>query len=316
MNNPLRHASLRQLTIFATAVEQQSYARAAELLHLTQPAVSMQMSRLAESVGLDLFEKHGRSQRVTRAGEALYPYVKRIMQTLSEAGEEIDALKGLKHGKFKVALVTTSRYFAPKLIARFVELYPDIEIDFAIANRQAVIEMLETNQVDMAIMGRTPSRLEVQANAFADHPYVVIAAPDHPLAGKKRIQPKKLIEETLLAREPGSGTRMLMEHYFAENDLPIPTQQEMASNESIKQAVMAGMGMAFISKHTIGLECQTDHLAILDVKGMPINRTWYVVHLADKSISPAANAFKAFMLEAAPRFINELFPKAKISGKR
>jgi len=308
MSDSLRHASLRQLSIFATAVEQQSFARAADVLHLTQPAVSMQMSRLTESVGLDLFEKSGRNLQVTRAGKALYPYVKRIMQTLSEASEEIDALKGLRNGKVKVALVTTARYFAPKLIARFSELYPEIKIDFSIANRRAVIEKLETNQVDLAIMGRTPSRLVVQAEAFADHPYVVVASPDHPFLKRKRLKPQKLADETFLAREPGSGTRMLMDHYFAENSLPKPTLQEMSSNESIKQSVMAGMGLAFISKHTIGLECQTGHLATLDVKGLPINRTWYVLHLADKSISPAATAFKAFMLEAAPGFIQDTFP--------
>jgi DNA-binding transcriptional LysR family regulator len=309
MKDPLRHASLKQLKIFAIAVEQQSFARAAEILHLSQPAVSMQMSRLAEGVGLELFEKSGRNQRVTRAGEILYPYVKQVTQTLREAGEELDALKGARHGKIKVAMVTTSRYFAPKLVARFCELNPDIEIDFTIANRQTVIEKLENNQIDLAIMGRPPSRLGVVAEAFAEHPYVIIAAPDYPLVGKRRFSAQKLAGETFLAREAGSGTRMLMEHFFAENGIEVPVLQEVPSNESIKQAVMAGMGLALISKHTIGLEYQTGNITILNVRDMPILRTWYVLHLEGKSVNPIISAFKAFMLEQAPGFISDLFGK-------
>ncbi len=308
MKDPLRHATLRQLQIFKTAAEHLSFAQTARELHLSQPAVSMQMHRFADSIGMELFEKRGRKQRLTRAGEALFPYVQRVIQTLREASEELDSLKGLKHGEVKVAMVTTARYFAPKLITQFREKFPDIDIDFSISNREKVIEKLENNQVDLAIMGRPPKRIPVKAEEFSSHPYVIIASPEHHLAGKKRLSPQKLMGEVFLAREPGSGTRMLMDHYLSENKLPLPPVREMTSNESIKQAVMAGMGLAFISKHTIGLECQTNNLKILNVIGLPILRTWYVLHLSSKPISPATEAFKTFMCKEAPLSIKRIFP--------
>lgn len=310
MNKPLRNATLRQLSIFLVAAEHKSFARAAELLNLTQPAVSMQMSQLADSAGMALFEKSGRGLSLTRAGRALVPYAQSIKQMLREAGEEMDALQGLKHGKIKIAMVTTARYFAPKLIAKFQAQHEEIELDITIANRRNVIEKLENNQTDLAIMGRPPARLAVETEWFADHFYVIIAPPEHPLAAnKKRFSPDKLQDEVFLAREAGSGTRMVLDHFFSDNDLETPKLQEMTSNESIKQAVMAGMGLAVISKHTIGLECQTGNLAILKVRNMPVKRAWYVLHLAKKPLSPAARAFKIFMRAEAPAYMKALFPE-------
>jgi len=306
MKDRLRHATLRQLQIFSVAAENQSFVRAAEILHLTQPTVSMQMSRLAESVGLNLFKKHGRRLYLTQAGETLFPHVQRVIQTLREASEEMDSLESLKYGSINIAMVTTARYFAPKLISQFHDKNPEIEIDLSIANRENVIEMLENNQIDLAIMGRPPARIPVVAEAFAEHPYVIISAPDHPYVEEKRLSAKKLMGEVFLAREPGSGTRMLMDHYFTENELDPPSLQNMTSNESIKQSVMAGMGLALISRHTIGLEYQTGHLAILNVQSLPIKRTWYVIHLADIHTSPAANAFKEFMKLEAPTYMKNI----------
>lgn len=311
MNKPLRNATLRQLTIFLVAAEHKSFARAAKLLNLTQPAVSMQMSQLADSAGMALFEKRGRGLSLTRAGHALVPYAQRIKQTLREAGEEMDALQGLKHGKIKVAMVTTARYFAPRLITQFQAQHQEIELDVTIANRRNVIEKLENNQIDVAIMGRPPARIPVETEWFADHFYVIIAPPEHPLANKKRLSPSKLQDEIFLAREPGSGTRMVLDHYFSDNGLEAPKIREMTSNESIKQAVMAGMGLAVISKHTIGLECQTGNLAILKVQNMPVKRAWYVLHLAKKPLSPAAKAFKAFMQAEAPAYMNKFLTKKR-----
>lgn len=315
MPDALRHATLRQLQIFLAAAEHSSFARAAQALHLTQPAVSMQMSQLADTVGMALFEKRGRSLGLTRAGETLMPYAQRVAQTLREAGEAIDALQGLQHGKIKIAIVTTTRYFAPRLIAQFRSEHPQIELEVAIADREEVITRLENDQVDMAIMGRPPTHLHVVAEPFAKHPHGVIAPPGHPLAAKKRLTPAKLGGQPFIARESGSGTRYAMEQYFAGHGLKPLIVQEMTSNESIKQAVMAGMGLAFISLHTINLEHQTGHLLLLDAQGLPIVRNWYVIHRASKSLSPAALAFKQFMHDEAPGYMKTLLPGATTSKR-
>ena len=312
----LRHATLRQLQIFLAAAEHSSFARAAEVLHLTQPAVSMQMSQLAETVGMALFEKRGRNLSLTRAGETLLPYAQRVAQTLREAGEAIAALQGLQHGKIRIAIVTTTRYFAPRLIAQFRGEHPQIELEVAIANREDVITQLENNQVDLAIMGRPPTHVHVVAEPFARHPHGVIAPPSHPLAGKKRLTPAMLASQPFIARESGSGTRYAMDQYFAEHGLKPLIAQEMTSNESIKQAVMAGMGMAFISLHTVSLEHQTGHLLLLDAPGLPIVRNWYVVHRASKSLSPAAVAFKQFLHNEAPGYMKTLLPGTGTSKRR
>lgn len=308
MPDALRHATLRQLQIFLAAAEHQSFARAAEVLHLTQPAVSMQMAQLSEALGVALFERRGRNLALTHAGQTLVPYVERVAQTLREAGEALDALQGLRHGKLRIALVTTTRYFAPRLVAQFRQEHPQIELEVSIASREGVIAQLESNHADLAIMGRPPAHLPIVAEAFAKHPHGVIASPDHPLAGKRRIAPSRIAQEPFIAREAGSGTRHAMDQYFAEHQLDPPLVQEMTSNESIKQAVMAGMGLAFISLHTVSLEHQTGHLVLLDLKGLPVVRSWYVLHRANRSLSPAAVAFKKFMHDQAPKFLKTLLP--------
>lgn len=316
MPDALRHATLRQLQIFLAAAEHESFARAAQALHLTQPAVSMQMSQLAEALGVALFERRGRRLALTHAGETLVPYVERVAQTLREAGEALDALQGLRHGKLRIALVTTTRYFAPRLVAQFREKHPQIELEVSIAHRDGVIAQLESSHADLAIMGRPPAHVPIVAEAFARHPHGVIAPPWHPLAGKKRVPPGRVADEPFIAREAGSGTRHAMEQYFAEHGLNPPIVQEMPSNESIKQAVMAGMGLAFISLHTVNLEHQTGHLVLLELQGLPVVRNWYVLHRASKSLSPAALAFKAFMHAEAPVYMKTLLPGHKAAAPR
>lgn len=313
MNESLFNATLRQFEIFLVVAENQSFACAAEILGLSPPAVSMQMSQFADTVGMPLFEKSGRNRVLTPAGETLVPYVQLIKKTLREADEEMDALKGLKHGAVKIAMVSTARYFAPKLIAQFQAQHKDIEVDVAIANRMNVIKQLERNEIDLAIMGRPPDRIPLEADWFADHPYVMIASPDHPLSAKKKIAPEKLTDETFLVREYGSGTRMIFESYFAENKVKQPDFQEMTSNENIKQAVMASMGLAVISMHTIALELQTGNLAILDIKNMPVVKAWYVLHSSNRTLSPSAEAFKEFMQAEAPPYMEDFF-KTSVHG--
>ncbi|NRF65400.1 LysR family transcriptional regulator [Aquincola sp. S2] len=315
MPDTLRHATLRQWQIFLVAAEHESFVRAAQLLHLTQPAVSMQMSQLAESVGLPLFEKRGRNLALTQAGQTLVPFAERLAETLRDAGEAIDALQGLHRGRLRIALVTTTRYFMPRLIAQFRQAHPQIELDVSIEHREGVIGRLDGNQVDLAIMGRPPTHLALQAEPFAKHPHGVIAAPDHPLAGKRRVQPKKVAREAFIAREAGSGTRHAMEQYFAAHGLDPPLAREMTSNESIKQEVMAGMGLAFISLHTVLLEHQTGHLALLDLQGLPVVRDWYVLYRSGRRLSPAAAAFREFLKAEAPGYMARLLP-AGAKGRR
>lgn len=307
MKDTLRNATLRQLQIFMVAAEHESYARAAETLYLTQPAVSMQMKRLAEMAETDLFVKSGRELKLTSAGKTLLPYVRQITQTIREAGEELDAIKGARHGQVKLGMVTTTQYFSPRLIAEFNKNYPEIELDVVIANRRDIVSKLENNEIDLAIMGRTPRRVPVIAEKFYDHPYVIIAPKSHYLAKQQVINPEHLKGEAFLVRENGSGTRLLLDNFFTEHNIHPPKLHEFTNNESIKQGVMAGMGLAIISAHTIHLEKTIKLLSILDIDTMPIMRDWYILHLESKVLSPAASAFKSFMHIQAPKQMGNIF---------
>ena len=204
-------------------------------------------------------------------------------------------------------MVTTSRNFGPHLVAKFQAEHPEAKLDIRIANRRNVIDLLESDEIDLALMGRTPRRVPVEATPFAKHPYVIIASPNHPLAGESNIDPSRLVGETFLAREAGSGTRMVLEHFFEDRGLDMPNIQEMTSNENIKQAVMANMGLAVISRHTFHLELMAGRLTELDVEGMPELRTWYVVHLQDKELNTAALQFKQFVQNEGPAFMADFF---------
>jgi DNA-binding transcriptional LysR family regulator len=307
MKDTLRNATLRQLQIFMVAAEYESYARAAETLYLTQPAVSMQMKRLAEMAETDLFVKSGRELKLTSAGKTLLPYVRQITQTIREAGEELDAIKGARHGQIKLGMVTTTQYFSPRLITEFNKQYPEIELDIVIANRRDIVNKLENNEIDLAIMGRTPRRVPVTAERFYDHPYVIIAPKSHYLSKQQVINPEHLTGESFLVRENGSGTRLLLDNFFTEHNIHPPKIYEFTNNESIKQGVMAGMGLAIISAHTIQLEKTIKLLSILDIDTMPIMREWYILHLTSKVLSPAGIAFQQFMQNQAPKHMSNIF---------
>jgi LysR family transcriptional regulator, low CO2-responsive transcriptional regulator len=293
---PLHHATLRQLKVFEAAARHQSFSRAADELHLTQPGVSMQVKELEDHAGLPLFERIGRKMHITEAGRELLARTHEILRALKDGQDALDGLLGLDRGHLNLGVTSTAKYFAPQLLARFRKQHPALEFRLAVSNREVVIEQLAGNEVDLAIMGRPPEALATVAESFAPHPFVIIAAPDHPLAGRRRIAVPRLAEETFLVREPGSGTRSAMQQFVEENRLPIRVGMEMTSNETIKQAVMAGMGVSFLSGHTIGLELESGKLVVLDVRGLPVMRRWFVVHLAAKRLSPTAQAFRAFVL--------------------
>jgi len=301
----LRHATLRQLQVFESVARQLSFSRAAAELHLTQPAVSMQVKLLEEQAGMPLFERIGKKVFLTEAGAELHLHSRVIAQQLRDADEALAARKGLSQGRLVITMVSTAKYLVPPLLARFLKQYPGVTVKLSANNREVVLQQLADNEVDLAIMGRTPEGMDAIAEPFARHPHVIIAAPGHPLAKKRRIPLARLAEETFLIREPGSGTRGLLERLFAKHRLPLNVSMEMASNETIKQAVQAGMGISLLSLHTIELELTTRRLVVLDVQGLPIVRDWYVVHLTAKRLSPAAQAFRAFLLSTAGKLVPE-----------
>jgi DNA-binding transcriptional LysR family regulator len=304
----VRGVTIRQLQIFATAAAQLSFARASEQLHLTQAAVSLQVKQLEDLVGLALFERRGRKVHLTEAGEHLVRYARVILDALRDADTAISALKGMRGGRIAVGAVSTAKYFAPALIARFRQRYPDVRVALSINNREVIVRELERNEIDLAIMGTPPQRIETVSVPFADHPLVVIAPPTHPRARERAIPFEALAGERFLVREQGSGTRSSMERFFGERGFAPKIDSVMNSNETIKQAVMAGMGVAFISRHTIGLELATGRLCVLDVQGLPLMRRWYVVQRAGRFVSPATAAFVRFVVENAPALLAEAAP--------
>ena len=301
----MRNVTLRQMRVFAAVARNLSFTRAARELHLTQPAVSQQVKLLEEEVGLPLFEQIGRKVHLAPAGVELLHYTDQAMELLRQASESLAAMRGLKRGVLKLGAVSTAKYFAPSLLSAFTPAYPEVTIKFEVGNREEIIQQLAANEIDLVIMGRPPRELDTVAEPFAKHPLVIIASPTHPLAAKRRIRLNQLASEGFLIREEGSGTRASMERVFGEREVPFRVSMEVSSNETIKQAVMANMGISFISSHTVGLELAAGKLVILDVVGLPIIRDWYVIHLRDKVLAPIPAAFRTFLLEHGARTIQK-----------
>ncbi|WP_234087159.1 LysR family transcriptional regulator [Azonexus sp. R2A61] len=297
--NFVRNLTLRQLQIFVVAARHLSYARAAEELHLTPPAVSMQLKQLEDNVGLPLFERMGRGVALTGAGELLVHHALRILGEIKDAEANLQSLAGAESGQISVGLVSTAKYFMPRLLAKFAQAHPGIDVQFTVGNRAALLQKLQDNAIDLAVMGRIPVEIDAHGEPMAPHPYVLVAPADHPLRDARRFELHELRHETLLLREEGSGSRRVAEEMF-KNHLFTPARTiSMGSNETIKQAVMAGMGVALLSLHTLPLELKTREVAILDVVGTPIERTWYVVHMNTKRLLPAGGEFRGFLLDAA-----------------
>ena len=300
----MRNATLRQLRVFAAAARHQSFGKAAEELHLTPPAVSMQIRELEEHVGLPLFDRSGRQVALTVTGEYLLVYVRKVLATLKDAEDAIARFRGLETGRVSIGMVSTAKYFVPRLLAQFRQEHPAIEVKLAVGgNREHLVALLRANEVDLAIMGRPPRELATRAEPFAVHPHAIVAAPDHPLTRIGHAPASLLNNYEFIIRESGSGTRAAMEKFFADHRLQPRVAMEMASNETIKQAVMAGMGVSFLSLHTIGLERRAGLLAVPDIEGLPVLKRWYVVNNLSKTLSPAAEAFRYFILEEGERFL-------------
>ena len=301
----MKNVTLRQLKVFEAVARHLSFSRAAEELHLTQPAVSMQVRSLEEDAGLPLTEQIGKKIFLTNAGAELARHARLIAQQLRAADEALAAIRGVRGGQLKIGVVSTAKYFAPHLLAAFRSRHPGIELHLGVHNREKIVQQLADNQIDLAIMGRPPAELNTVADAFATNALVFIAAPDHPLAARRRIAPASLAQESFLIREPGSGTRSAMERFFSDQDVALGHTFEATSSETIKQAVMAGMGIAFISSRTIELELAVGKLVILHVAGTPVVRQWHLVRRAEMRPFPLADAFRKFLCEDGAKLMDE-----------
>ena len=293
------HITFRQIEVFEAVARLLSYTRAAAELHLTQPAVSMQIKQLEGSVGLPLFEQLGKKIALTEAGRDVYEYSRGIIQQLNELEGMVNRLKGLTGGRLKISVASTSNYFIPKLLGTFTQRYPKVTVSLDVTNREALLKQLMDNSVEVVIMGQPPDELDLDAVRFKTNPLVIVAPPTHPLAHAHHISLEQLHDEIFLVREPGSGTRIAMERFFSARGIRIRTGMEVGSNEAIKQSVQAGLGLGLLSRDTLELELHLKRLVILDVAEFPILRNWYVVQRKGKRLSPVAQAFKSFVVSEA-----------------
>ncbi len=288
--------TLRQLQIFESVVRLGGITRAAEALNLSQPTVSMQVRKLGEALGLPLLEQAGRRVHTTAAGREVYATTQEILGQLVALGDLADELKGVVRGELRIAVITTAAYFMPHYLGAFVAEHPLVQPRLTITNRAEVLERLRSNQDDLLIMGQVPGELAVTAQPFIDNEMVVVARPDHPLAGRRKIPLAAIAEARFLVREPGSGTRQAVERMLAERGLALSPYMELGNAEAIKQGVMAGLGISVLSRRNLGLELGSGRIAVLDVEGFPLVRRWYAVHLQGKKLSLAARSFLAFLL--------------------
>ncbi len=295
---PKLKPTLRQLRVFEAVADELSFTRASEKLHLSQPAVSIQVKQLEEGVGLPLFEHMSRRISLTEAGRIMYRCSQTIRSVLEDAGEQIDELKGIQRGRLDVTVATTASYFASRILAGFASHYPQIAVSLDVTNREGLLQQLESNLCDVVIMGEPPQGKNLEYTPIMENPLVIIAAPQHPLAGKRNIPTEELGKQGFVFREAGSGTRAAIIRFLEKKGIEIRITMEMTSNEAIKQTVQAGLGLGIVSRHTVELELETGQLVELDVKHFPLLRHWYLVRRADKQLSPVAQRFETFVLDS------------------
>ena len=290
------HTTFRQLEIFEAIARLGSFTRASEELYLTQPTVSMQMKKLTDIVGSPLVEQVGKRVMLTDDGRELAQATREIFAILDRFTMSVAQRRGLKKGRLNLMAITTASYFAPRLLGEFARLYPEIDVSLRVTNKEQVLASMADNLDDLYLLGQPPEEIEVVATRIMDNPIVALAAPDHPLAKEKRISLERLARERWVMREAGSGTRKAIERVFAGKGLEIRPRLELGSNEAIKQAILAGLGISALSLHALTLN-QADQFAVLDAEGFPIQRHWYAVYPAGRQISVVAQAFLDYLLE-------------------
>ena len=295
--------TIRQFQIFEAVAQHLSYTRAAEMLYLSQPAVSMQIKQLESEVELALFERMGKRLFLTEAGKELLIYARNISQQLVELDEVMDEIRGSERGSVTIAVATTANYFALKLLGEFYKRFSATNISLDVTNRESLLKHLNDNTVDMVIMGQPPEDIDVEATPFMDNPLVVIAPKGHELTKQKQIPLSVLQQETFIMREHGSGTRIAMERFFEQSGYSISSVMEMSSNEAINQAVEAGLGLGIVSHHTLELELALERLEVLDVESFPIMRHWYLVHRKGKRLTALMDEFKRLVINEAGQIL-------------
>lgn len=300
----MRHATLRQLKVFESVARNLSYTRAAEELSLTQPTVSIQIRQLTDIVGFPLLEQVGKRIFLTDLGRELLKVSRETFDNLSRFEMLVSDMEGVKAGKLRVSVITTAKYFVPRLLGSFYKRYPGIEVFLKVLNRESVLQRLADNEDDLYILGQPPEHMDVHAEIFLENPLVVIASCDHPLSGKAHIPIERVAEEPFLMREQGSGTRLSTERFFGDRGLVLKIRMELGNNEAIKLAVAGGLGISVISAHTLALERNSDEISILDVEGFPIRRQWYLAYPAGKQLTVVSSAFSSFLKEEGRTEVN------------
>ena len=299
------HLTLQQLRLFEAVARHSSYTRAAEELHLTQPAVSIQLKRLEAQAGLPLFEQVGKKIFATAAGTAMYAASIDILDRVAELKNTLEELKGEVKGPLRLSVVTTTKYFMPHLLGSFLQKHPDVDPKLKFTNRARVVERLMNNEDDFVVMGQIPNDEKLVTYPFLENILSIVAPPNHPLANKKNIQLKALVKERFIHREAGSGTRLVFDQLLQKNGLHIEPYMELGSSEAIKQGVMAGLGLAVLSLHSLTLERDARKLVVLDVKGFPLKRRWYAVHLKGKKLSLVAKTFMEYILNESQHVLDK-----------
>lgn len=302
----LKNLTLRQLRLFEAVATQLSYSRAAEQMSVTQPAVSMQVQQLEAELGLQLLVKAGKKVSLSQAGEEMLRQARRILNQVTMAEEAIGAFhdtEGGRGGLLHLGVVSSAHYFAPVLLMAFAEHWPGVKFKLTVDRRETILAMLQDHQLDVAIAGYPPSEADVEAETFAQNPHCVVAAANHPLAKKRRIHWDALRDEPFIFREPGSATRQFFDHLLQAQSLPVRVTMELSGNETIKQAVMAGMGISFLSAHTFQVEIEAGKLAVLHMEDMPKMLDWCLLHRRDSALSGVNGAFREFVLEHGSRLV-------------
>jgi LysR family transcriptional regulator, low CO2-responsive transcriptional regulator len=300
----MHNLTFRQLETIREVARCGSMVKAAQALCVTPAALTSRVKSLEEDLGLELFERFEGRLRLTEAGKEVVAAATRIDNLMSELLSTLHGRNGHLGGRVRIAFVVTAKYFAPRLIAAFIKQHPQIDLRINVGNRNTVIAALRDFDADIALMGRPPEDYGVISEAIGPHPYIVVAPPDHPLAGKSPIPKTELMNENFILREVGSSTRSIFEYFFG--DLPVQSDKvriEIASNETVKQAVMAGLGLALISAHTVEVELATGRLAVLGIEGLPLLREWYVMHHSERALTPAGSAMWNFIVTKGNSFL-------------
>lgn len=302
------HATLHQLKVFEATARHGSFTRAAEELYLTQPTVSIQVKQLTKAVGLPLFEQIGKRLYLTQAGQKLLETCQTIFEGLDQFEMSIADIKGMKQGQLRLAVITTAKYFVPRLLGPFCHRFPGIDISLKVTNHQNIQERMAANEDDLYIISSPPEQPDLKIYPFLENPLVVIAPKDHPLVGKSNVSIQALNGEPFIMREPGSGTRHAVQKLFSKHKVDVKVRLELGSNEAIKQAIAGGLGISVLSLHTIISEGTRGEFAILDIEHFPIERHWYVASLAGKQLSVVAETFLKYLLEESHDMVDKFLP--------